>query len=121
MSSSLQPYGLQPAKFLCPCDSPGKNTAVGCHALLQGVFLTQGWNPGLLLGKWILYRLSHQGRPREISLLTLNQFRQLGLTGHTQAQGRLGNNLKVLKTMKLTFNKKVKLGKKKKGRQYIVC
>ena len=83
----------------------GKNTAVGCHALLQGVFLTQGWNLGLLLGKWILYRLSHQGHPQEISLLTLNQFRQLGLTGHTQAQGQLGNNLKVLKTMKLTQQK----------------
>ena len=82
-----------------------KNTAVGCHALLQGVFLTQGWNLGLLLGKWILYRLSHQGHPQEISLLTLNQFRQLGLTGHTQAQGQLGNNLKVLKTMKLTQQK----------------
>ena len=33
---------------LCPWDSPGKNTGVGCHFLLQGLFLTQGWNPGLL-------------------------------------------------------------------------
>ena len=29
-------------------DSPGKNTGMGCHALLQGIFPTQGWNPGLL-------------------------------------------------------------------------
>ena len=36
VSDSLQPHGLQPAKFLCPWDSPGKNTGVGCHALLQG-------------------------------------------------------------------------------------
>ena len=44
--------------------SPGKNIGVGCHALLQGIFPTQGSNPGLLHCKWILYRLSHQGRPR---------------------------------------------------------
>ena len=45
-------------------DSPGKNTGVGCHALLQGIFPTQGLNPGLSHCKWILYRLSHQGSPR---------------------------------------------------------
>ena len=33
---------------LCPRDSPGKNTGVGSHSLLQGIFLTQGSNPGLL-------------------------------------------------------------------------
>ena len=44
---SLQPYGLQPTGLLCPWDSLGKNTAVGCHALLQGIFLTQGQNPRL--------------------------------------------------------------------------
>ena len=37
-----------PARPLCPWDSPGKNTGVGCHALLQGIFLTQGSNPCLL-------------------------------------------------------------------------
>ena len=42
-------------------DSPGKNTGVGCHPLLQGIFLTQGSNPGLLHCGQILYRLSHQG------------------------------------------------------------
>ena len=42
-------------------DSPGKNTGVGCHALLQGIFPTQGSNPGLPHCRRILYRLSHQG------------------------------------------------------------
>ena len=37
-----------PARLLCPWDSPGKNTGVGCHALLQGIFLTQGSNQCLL-------------------------------------------------------------------------
>ena len=42
-------------------DSPGKHTRVGCHALLQGIFPTQGLNSGLLHCRWILYHLSHQG------------------------------------------------------------
>ena len=44
--------------------SPGKNTGVGCHALLQGIFSTQGLNPGLPQGRRILYHLRHQGSPR---------------------------------------------------------
>ena len=40
-------------------DFPGKNTGVGCHALLQGIFPTQGLNPGLPQCRWILYHLSH--------------------------------------------------------------
>ena len=45
-------------------DSPGKNTGVGCHTLLQGIFPTQGLNPCLPHCRWILYHLSHQGSPR---------------------------------------------------------
>ena len=41
--------------------SPGKNTGVGCHALLQGMSLNQGPNPGLLHYRWILHHLSYQG------------------------------------------------------------
>ena len=52
--SLLQPHGLQPARLLCPWDSPGKNTGVGCHALLQGIFPSQGLNPCLLPCRWIL-------------------------------------------------------------------
>ena len=44
-------------------DSPGKNTGVGCHTFLQGIFQTQGSNPGLLYCRHILYHLSHQGSP----------------------------------------------------------
>ena len=38
VSDSLRPHGLQPVRLLCPWDSPGKNTGVGCHVLLQGIF-----------------------------------------------------------------------------------
>ena len=41
----LRPHGLWPASLLCPWDSPGKNTGVDCHFLLQGIFLAQGLNP----------------------------------------------------------------------------
>ena len=41
-------HGLSPARLLCPWDSPGKNTAIGCHFLLQGIFPTQGCNLPLL-------------------------------------------------------------------------
>ena len=42
-SNSLPPYGPQPARLLCPWDSPGKNTGGGRPALLQGIFPMQGW------------------------------------------------------------------------------
>ena len=42
-------------------DSSDKNTGVGCHVLLQGIFPTQGLNPGLTHCRQILYQLSHQG------------------------------------------------------------
>ena len=48
MSDSMRLYGLYPARLLCLWDSPGKNTGVGSHALLQGIFPTQGSNLRLL-------------------------------------------------------------------------
>ena len=62
-ASGLQPHALQPSRLLCPWNSPGKNTGVSCPSLLQGIFLTQGLNPGLLHGRQILYCLSYQGGP----------------------------------------------------------
>ena len=46
---SLWPHGLWPARLLCLWDSPGKNTGVGCHALLQGIFLNPGIEPVSLI------------------------------------------------------------------------
>ena len=48
VSDSLQSRGLQLTRLLCPWDFPGKNTRVGCHFLLQGIFPTQGSNPRFL-------------------------------------------------------------------------
>ena len=76
MSYSLQPSDPQPPRLLCPWDSPGKNTGEGCHALLQGLFLTQGLNPHLLhllYGQEFFLPLVTPGKPIELfnwSLLT---------------------------------------------------
>ena len=65
VSDSLRPHERQPTGLLCPWDSPGNNTGVGCHSLLQGVFLTQQSNPGLLHCRQILYRLSYEASPKK--------------------------------------------------------
>jgi len=59
VSSSLQPHGLY-----SPWNPPDKNTGVGSLSLLQGIFPTQGSNPGLSHCRWILYQLSHWGSSR---------------------------------------------------------
>ena len=58
MSNSLWPHGLY-----SPWNSLGQNTGAGSHSLLQGIFPTQGSNPGLPHCRWILYQLSHQESP----------------------------------------------------------
>ena len=63
MSNSLLHHGLQPARLLCPWNSPGKNTRVACHSLLQGIFPTQGSNLGFWHCRQILFGLSYQGSP----------------------------------------------------------
>ena len=60
MSDSLRPHNLSPTRLLCPWDSPGKNTGVNCHSLLQSIFPTQRSNLGLLHCRQILYCLSYR-------------------------------------------------------------
>ena len=59
MSDSLQPQGLY-----SPWSSLGQNTGVGNLSLLQGIFPTEGLNPGLPRCRQILYKLSPQGSPK---------------------------------------------------------
>ena len=78
MSDSLWPHRLQPARLLCPWKSSGKNTGIGGHSLLQGIFPNQGLNPGLLPCKQILYHLSHQGSP----VVKVHEINVLGRVHH---------------------------------------
>ena len=59
MSDSLGPHGLY-----SPQNSPGQNNGVGSLSFLQGIFPTQGLNPGLPHCRRILYQLSHKGSPQ---------------------------------------------------------
>ena len=63
--NSLRPHELQPTRLFCPWDFPGKDIGVGCHFFLQGIFPTQGLNPGLLYVRQILYPLSYKGSHKE--------------------------------------------------------
>ena len=76
LSDSLRLHGLCPSAHVISSrhssihgNSPGKNTAVGSHALLQGIFPTQELNPGLLNCRRILFHLSHHGLGERIYLL----------------------------------------------------
>ena len=97
VSDSLQPHRWQPTRLLCPCDSPGKNTEVGCYFLLQRIFPIQGRsNPHLLHWRHILYLLSHLGRltslrlseePGPEALLFLQSFCHLSLPSPSSKWG----------------------------------
>ena len=63
MSDTLLLHGLWPTRLLCPRDSPGKNTGVGCHSFFQVIFPTQGLNLCLLHWQVDSLPLSHLGRP----------------------------------------------------------
>ena len=61
---TLRPHGLH-----SPWNSPGQNAGVGSLSLLQGIFPTQGSNPGLPHCRWILYQLRHKENPRILGLV----------------------------------------------------
>ena len=66
MSDSLRPHRLSPTRFLRPWDFPGKNTGVGFHSLLQGIFPTKRSNPCSCIsciGRWTLHLYRHLGSP----------------------------------------------------------
>ena len=73
MPDSLQPHGLYPTRLLCPWDSPVKNTGVGCHSLLQGIFQTQGSNRRLLHWQAGSLALVPHGKPLFLPYSPTNQ------------------------------------------------
>jgi len=75
MSDSLQPHGLYSS-----WNSPGQNTEVGSLSLLQGIFLTQGLNPGVPYCRQILYQLSHNKRNKVHNKCNLLESSQNHLT-----------------------------------------
>ena len=72
MSDSLGPHGLY-----SPWNSPGKNTGMGSFSLLQGIFPTQGLNPGVPHCRRIIYQLSHKGSPKNTGVSGLSLLQQI--------------------------------------------
>ena len=70
------PMDCKPARILCPWNSPVKNTGVGCHSLLQGIFLTLGSNPGLPHCKADSLPSEPPGKPRIYTHTYLSPFQK---------------------------------------------
>ena len=90
---TLRFHRLWPARLLCPWDSPGKNTGAGCYCLLQGIFLTQSLNPGLLHRRQILLTSESPGIPEvaHANTLGLSPPWSRGPTGQTSTPPRPTN------------------------------
>ena len=71
-SRSVVSNSLPPHELYSIWNSPGHNTGMGSLSLLQGIFPTQGLNPGLLPCRWILYQLSQQGKSKNTGVGSLS-------------------------------------------------
>ena len=101
LSNSLRPRGLY-----SPWNSPGQNTGVGSGSLLQGIFPTQGSNPGLSHCRQILYQLSHKGSPAVLEWVAYPFFigssQPRNRTGVSCIAGRFFTNWAIREEMKLS-------------------
>ena len=99
VSDSLQPHGLY-----SPWNSPGQNTRMGRLSFLQGVFPTQGLNPGLPHCRWIIYQLSYKGSPRVLEWVAYpfssGSSRPRNRTGVSCIAGRFFTNWTIRKAQK---------------------
>ena len=104
VSNSLWPHGLYSS-----WNSPGQNTGVSSLSLLQGIFPTQGLNPGLPHCRWILYQLSHRGSPKPLFILykPFNQslIKRLGESG--RGFGTTDINSQIVSGIPRNFTKQI--------------
>ena len=115
--SCVPPHGLYN-----PWNSPGQNTWVGSCSLLQGIFPTQGSNPGLPHFRQILYQLSHKGSPRILEWVAYpfsrGSFRPRNWTGVSCIAGRFFTNWAIREDC--TANESIQKMKRKSTNQVII-
>ena len=103
-SCSVMSDPLQPLDLYNPWNSPGQNTEVGNLSLLQGIFPTQGLNPGLPHWKWSLYQLSHKGSPRILKWVVYpfssRSFQPMNRTGVSCVAGGFFTNWAIREALK---------------------
>ena len=86
-SHSVMSDSFQPHELYSPCNSPGQNAGVGSLSLLQGIFPTQGSNPGFLHCRHILYQLSYQGKAMDVIVSSIRMiFKDIMLNEISQTQ-----------------------------------
>ena len=102
MYSALWPHRLQPSRFLCPWNFPGKNTGKGCHFLLQKIFLTQGSNLCLLyLLNWQadslpLHHLGFPGSSDGKNLLAMQETQVISLGQEDPLEKGMASHFNIL-------------------------
>ena len=109
MSDSLQPHGLY-----SPCmTNPAQNTGVGSLSLLEGIFPTQGLNPGLPHCRWILYQLNHKGSPSILEWVAYpfssGSSRPRNRTGVSCIAGGFFTNWAIREAQKLDEGKEIEI------------
>ena len=77
ISDSLQPHGLWSTRLLCPWNSSGKNTGVGCYSLLQKIFTTQGLKPHLLHCRQNFLSSEPPGKSQKMTTKMLSELKSL--------------------------------------------
>ena len=126
MSDSLLCYGLQTARLHCPRNSPGKNSGINCHDLLQGIFLTQGLNLCLLCLPALVGGFTTSAT-WEAPTLTLEVYKQCILLEFNTYKLQLEKLLSpstglqkgILYSGKSAFTKAIQFGKL--ARLYLLC
>ena len=111
VSDSLQPHRLQPARPLCPWDSPGKKAGAGCHFLLRGVVLTQGSNQSLF--STLAGGCSHHRARSRRAAITRQQHNSPQATAAIPIPALLGTLILKRKLAHFHVNSRVILAKKK--------
>ena len=106
MSNSLRPHGLY-----SPWNSLGQNTGVGSLSLLQGIFPTQGSNPGLLHCRQIFYQLSHKGSPtwRKESKFQMGIRGKMAILSNSFLEPTLAGDILLLERRELCFYYPIKM------------
>ena len=101
VSNSFQPHG-----WYRQWNSPDRNTGVGSHSLLQGMFPTQRLNPCLPYCRWILYHLSHKGRPSHMERPNNWVVRNAEKKISHLLSGNLGSNIRCVNYKMVHLEKK---------------
>ena len=105
-STLCELFWLYPSRLLCPWDSPGKNTEVGCHFLVQGIFPTQGSNQCLL--HWLVdsLLLSHLGDLKRLltSLFSNYIYCEAEFPSHLATKAIYCNRLNTKAGMRIRMN-----------------